>query len=32
VVKRLLEFPDALFHWVDEEWTLDDDEVLSREA
>jgi len=31
-IKLLLEFPDALFHGVDEEWILDDDEVWSRQA
>jgi len=28
-IKLLLEFPDALFHAVDEESMLDDDEVWS---
>jgi hypothetical protein len=31
-IKLLLEFPDALFHGVDEESILDDDEVWSRLA
>jgi hypothetical protein len=31
-IKLLLEFPDALFHRVDEEWILDDDEVWSCQA
>jgi hypothetical protein len=31
-IKLLLEFPDALFHGVDEESILDDDEVLSSQA
>jgi len=31
-IKLLLEFPDALFHGVDEESILDDDEVWSRQA
>jgi len=30
--KLLLEFPDALFHGVDEESILDDDEVWSSQA
>jgi hypothetical protein len=32
MVKRLLEFPDALFHRVEEESMLDDDEVWLRQA
>jgi hypothetical protein len=32
MVKLLLEFLDALFHCVDEEWILGDDEVWSRQA
>jgi hypothetical protein len=32
VVKLLLEFLDALFHMVDEELILGDDEVWSRQA
>jgi hypothetical protein len=32
VVKLLLEFPDALFHGVDEESILGDDEFWSRHA
>jgi len=31
-IKLLLEFPDAVFHGVDEESILRDDEVLSRLA
>jgi len=31
-IKLLQEFPDALFHGVDEEWILDDDEVWSSQA
>jgi len=31
-IKLLQEFPDALFHGVDEESILDDDEVWSRQA
>jgi len=31
-IKLLLEFPDALFHGVDEESILDDDEVWSSQA
>jgi hypothetical protein len=31
-MKLLLEFPDALFHGVDEELILDDDEVWSSQA
>jgi len=31
-MKLLLEFPDALFHGVDEESILGDDEVVSRLA
>jgi hypothetical protein len=31
-IKLLLEFPDALFHAVDEESILDDDEVWSSHA
>jgi hypothetical protein len=31
-IKLLQEFPDALFHEVDEESILDDDEVWSRQA
>jgi len=31
-MKLLLEFPDALFHAVDKESILDDDEVWSRQA
>jgi hypothetical protein len=31
-VKLLLEFPDALFHGVDEEWIHGDFEVWSRQA
>jgi len=31
-LKRLLEFPDALFHGVDEESILGDDEVWSSQA
>jgi hypothetical protein len=31
-IKRLLDFPDALFHKVDEESMLGDDEVWSRQA
>jgi hypothetical protein len=31
-IKLLLEFPDALFHGVDEESILDDDEVWSIQA
>jgi hypothetical protein len=32
MVKLLLEFPDGLFHYVDEEWILGEDEVWSRQA
>jgi hypothetical protein len=32
VIKLLLEFPDALFHGVDEESIFGDDEVWSSEA
>jgi len=32
VIKLILEFPDALFHGVDEESMLDDDEVWSSQA
>jgi len=31
-IKLLLEFPDALFHGVDDESILDDHEVWSSEA
>jgi hypothetical protein len=31
-IKLLQEFPDALFHGVDEESILDDDEVWSSQA
>jgi hypothetical protein len=31
-MKLLLEFPEALFHGVDEESILDDDEVWSSQA
>jgi hypothetical protein len=31
-IKLLLEFPDALFHGVDEESILDDDEVWSSQV
>jgi len=31
-IKLLLEFPDALFHGVNEESVLGDDEVLSSQA
>jgi len=31
-IKLLLEFPDALFHGVDEESILDDDEIWSSQA
>jgi len=31
-IKLFLEFPDALFHGVDEESILDDDEVWSSQA
>jgi hypothetical protein len=31
-IKLSLEFPDALFHGVDEESILDDDEVWSSQA
>jgi hypothetical protein len=31
-IKLLLEFPDALFHGVDEESILGDDEVWSSQA
>jgi len=31
-IKLLLEFPDALFHRVDEESILGDDEVWTRQA
>jgi len=32
VIKLLLEFPDALFHGMDEESILGDDEVWSSQA
>jgi len=32
VIRLLLEFPDALFHGVDEESILGDDEVWSSQA
>jgi len=31
-IKLLLEFPDALFHGVDEEWIRGDDELWSSQA
>jgi len=31
-IKLLLEFPDALFHGVDEDLILDEDEVSSSQA
>jgi hypothetical protein len=31
-IKLLLEFTDALFHGVDEEWILGDDDVWSSQA